>query len=351
MSIELVARILSVAIGIIAALWILSSAARTTVLPRPERVWLTTTSFRVSRRIALWLSRRADSPEGRHRILGTFAPLVLISLPVLWSVGLLLSFSLIFWGWNAGSFAAAVELSGSSLTTLGFIEAPTFVSRMFAILEALFGLALIALLISFLPTLYSTFSRREIAVGRLTTRAGEPPTPREFLVRLNAIDRLDQAGDRWEEWEQWFVELGETHTTFPALIYFRSARPGRSWLTAAETALDTAALVTSTQLVPSTGQAETMIRSGYLALRAIADFYEIEPEDSPKDRTQLAVTELEFNELLDELVAGGLHIEADRAQAWHDFEGWRVNYDRALTGLKELVGDVPTHWSLGAAHG
>lgn len=351
MSIELVVRILSVTVGIVGAVWFLASAVRTTVLPRPERVWLTTTSFSVARRLALWASARSSSAAGRHRILGTFAPVVLISLPVVWSVGLFMSFALIFWGWNAGSFAAAVELSGSSLTTLGFIPAPTFVTRMFAILEALFGLALIALLISFLPTLYSTFSRREVAVGRLTTRAGEPPTPREFLVRLAAIDRLDQVGDRWEEWEQWFVELGETHTTFPALIYFRSARPGRSWLTAAETALDTAALVTSVTLVPSTGQAETMIRSGYLALRAIADFYEIEPEDSPKDRTQLSVSELEFNELLDQLVAGGLHIDVDRAQAWDDFAGWRVNYDRALTGLKELVGDVPTHWSLGAAHG
>jgi len=345
MSIEILGRIVSVVVGIVGAIWFLSSAARTTVFPRPERVWLTSASFAASRRLALWLSRRAKDADSRHRILGTFAPLVLISLPVLWSIGLLMSFSLIFWGWNAGSFAAAIELSGSSLTTLGFVEAPTFVSRMFAILEALFGLALIALLISFLPTLYSMFSRREIAVGWLTTRAGEPPTPTNFLVRLNAIDRMDDVGTRWQEWEQWFVELGETHTTFPALIYFRSARPGRSWLTAAETSLDTAALITSTHLIPSTGQAETMIRSGYLALRAIADFYEVEPETSPKDRDKLSITEAQFNELLDRLVDRGLTIDVDRARAWDDFAGWRVNYDQALLGLKDLVGDVPTHWT------
>ncbi len=102
------------------------------------------------------------------------------------------------------------------------------------------GLAIVALLISFLPTLYGAFSRREVAVGRLTTRAGEPPNPVEFITRLDAIGQLAHVGDRWEEWEDWFVELGETHTTFPALIYFRSAKPDRSWVSAAEASLDTA---------------------------------------------------------------------------------------------------------------
>jgi len=97
-------------------------------------------------------------------------------------------------------------------------------------------------MISFLPSIYGTFSRREIAVGRLTTRAGEPPNPVEFIVRLHAIGRLAHIGDRWEEWEDWFVELGETHTTFPALVFFCSARPERNWLSAAEAALDTAAI-------------------------------------------------------------------------------------------------------------
>ena len=58
------------------------------------------------------------------------------------------------------------------MTTLGFVAAPTFETRLIAGIEAMFGVALVALMISFLPTIYGTFSRREIAVGRLTTRAG-----------------------------------------------------------------------------------------------------------------------------------------------------------------------------------
>lgn len=345
MTIESGLRTLAVIAGTIGVFWFLVSAVRTMVVPRPERVWITMTAFSTARRLAALFAKRAESAETRHKILGAFAPFVLISLPLIWSLGVIGAFALIFWGLIGGSILDALDLSASSLTTLGFTQAPTFITRFLASMEALLGLALIALVISFLPTLYSTFSRREIAVGELTIRAGEPPTPAEFLVRLHRIDRLENAGSRWEEWERWFVELGETHTSFPALVYFRSARPDRSWLTAAETALDTASLVTAARLLPSTGQAETMIRSGYLALRSIADFYGIEPEDAPRDRSTLSVTRADFDDLIDRIEAGGVSIQVERELAWADFIGWRVNYETALTGLRALVGDVPSHWT------
>lgn len=342
---ELIGRIAAGFVGITTTVWILTSAIRTMVIPRPERVWITGSAFSAARALARVVASRVSSHGVRHRIFGAFAPVVLIALPLIWAIGLIASFSLVNWSLMGGSFATAIELSGSSLTTLGFSQAPNFGLRLVAIFEALLGLAVIALVIGFLPTLYSTFSRREIAVGRLTIRAGEPPSPTEFLTRLQAIGRLDQIGTRWEEWESWFVELGETHTSFPALIYFRSARPERSWVTAAETALDTAALATACRLVPSTGQAETMIRSGYLALRAIADFYRIQPELAPSDSDSITITRSQFNSLLDRLEAGGLEVNVDRDDAWDRFAGWRVNYDRAITGLASLVSDTPTHWS------
>ncbi len=344
MTVEIAARVCAVVVGAIAAAWFLASAVRTMVIPRPERVWITTTAFRIARRIAHWRARRSSSPATRHRILGSFAPIVLICLPVIWSIGVIVSFSGIYWGIIGGSWLDAVELSGSSLTTLGFTQAPTFLTRMIAIVEALLGLALVAFVISFLPTLYTTFSHREIAVGELTIRAGEPPTPTEFLTRLHLIGRLDQVGARWEEWEEWFVELAETHTSFPALIYFRSARADRSWLAAAETALDTASFITCTHILPRTGQAETMIRSGYLALRSIADFYGIEPEGAPRDRNQVSISRQQFDALWARIEHGGVSIDVDRDDAWEHFVGWRVNYDNALTGLQALVGDVRSHW-------
>lgn len=337
-------NILAIVAGLLSAVWILVSALRTVVIPRPEHVWITTTAFDLARRSASTFASRFENPNTRHRILGTFAPTVLVSLPLIWSVGLVFSFAAVYWGLDVGTLSEAFDLSGSSLTTLGFVSAPTFATRALAILEALMGLAIVALMISFLPTIYGTFSRREIAVGRLTTRAGDPPNPIEFLSRLQTIGRLEHIGERWEEWEDWFVELGETHTTFPALIYFRSARPGRSWVTAAETALDTAALVMATELSPKTGQADVMIRSGYLALRSIADFYRIAPEQDPNSPGPLSVSRADFDAMLNELDRRGVEITAEPDEAWQNFAGWRINYDQAISGLSALVHDVPSHW-------
>lgn len=346
MAIEIVARIGAIVVGTFCVAAILLSIVRTLVIPRPERVRSTMAVLDFGRVASKRLAQGQSSPERRNRILGTFAPMALISLPGLWSIGVVFAFSFVFWGIIGGTFGAALELSGSSLTTLGFVQAPSLLTRIIAIAEALIGLGLVALVISFLPTFYSAFSSRQIVVGQLAVRAGDPATPSDFITRLHRLGCLEGVGERWAVWEEWFVELGETHTSFPGLIYFRSARSDRSWLSAAETALDSAAIITATRLLPSTGQAETMIRSGYLALHMIASFYGVEGTDEPIEREHVSVARSEFEGLLDRVEAAGLSINVERDQAWHDFVGWRINYDHSLGGLRNLVYDVPTHWSI-----
>ena len=118
----------------------------------------------------------------------------------------------------------------------------------------------------------------------------------------------------------------------------------RNWLAAAETALDTAALVNATKIIAPSGQADTMIRAGYIALRSIADFYRIEPELGPDQMDRLSVQRSQFERFLDDLEGHGLSLERDRDLIWSDYAGWRLNYDRSVTGLRKLIGFVPSHW-------
>ena len=340
----IVVEVVAVLAGSMAAIWLITSAVRTVVMPRPERVWLTWVSFELARRGSMAVARRLRSPSQRHRVLGAFAPIVLIALPLVWSAGLIASFTAIYWGLDVGSSSDSIGLSGSSLTTLGFVSAPSFTVRVVAIIQAHIGIAVVALMISFLPTIYGAFSRREIAVGRLTTRAGQPPDPVVFITRLVAVDRLRHVDERWSSWEDWFDELGETHTTFPALIYFRSARPGKSWLASAEVALDTAAILRATDLTPDVAEADPMINSGYSALQGIADFYGIRmPPDRAED-ADLTVTRADFDLLLAELAAGTVVIDVAPDDAWQSYRAWRVHYDDAVQGLRTRIGDLPSHW-------
>lgn len=346
---QVVAQIAAVFFGFAILAWILVASVRTVVVPRPERVWLTRFTFEVARRSVHMLNGRISDPVKRERLLGLFGPAALLILPVLWSIFAMIGYALIFWAMGFGSFIESLELSGSSLTTLGFVVADTTAIRLVAISEGLLGLGIVALMISFIPSLYATFSHREVAAGRFTVTAGEPPSPAEFIIRLNTIGAMGKIGQRWEEWEEWFVELGETHTSFPALIYFRSAKPSRSWLTVAEAALDTAAIVRAADLGPNDGRADTMIRAGFLSLQGIAEFFDVDSELDPNvDRialeAELSVKRHQLEKLLDRLEAAGCKPNPNRDEVWTAYRGWRINYDRSVVGLARLVGDVTTHW-------
>ena len=96
----------------------------------------------------------------------------------------------------------------------------------------------------------------------------------------------------WEEWERWFLDIEETHTSFPAVVFFRSPQPDHSWATAAGAVLDGAALTLSTVDVERDVQAEFCLRAGYLCLRRIADSFRIpyDPTRAPTIRSRSGET-------------------------------------------------------------
>jgi hypothetical protein len=53
----------------------------------------------------------------------------------------------------------------------------------------------------------------------------------------------------------------------------------------------------------------------------------------------------EFEDVLNQLAIAGLPVKADREQAWRDFAGWRVNYDRALILICGLIMAPDATWS------
>jgi hypothetical protein len=202
----------------------------------------------------------------------------------------------------------------------------------------------LALLITYLPSLYAAFSRREAEVTKLEVRAGTPPTGVEMIERARNLDRLDRLVDVWEAWEDWFVDVEETHRSFPALTFFRSPEPDHSWITAAGAVLDAASLSASTVDQPRPLEAELCIRAGYLALRRISDFYGIPYDPDPKPDDPISITRSEYDEAYDRLAAADVPLK-ERDQAWKDFAGWRVNYDPVLLALATLTVAPMAPWS------
>jgi hypothetical protein len=282
----------------------------------------------------------------RDRVLAFYAPIGLLLLPGAWVACVLVGFALVFWGTGLDPIGAAFSVSGSSLTTLGFARGEPGVQTAVSIIEATIGLVLIALLISYLPAIYAGFSRREVLVGMLGARAGSPPSPVELLARAGRIDGLDDVPPLFGRWEEWFIDIEESHTSLPMLVFFRSPRPERNWVNAAGCILDTAALyISAVEGSQRTARAQMMIRTGYLALRRIADYFDIKYDPDPAPDDPISVSRREFDLAWVELVAADVPLKADKDQAWRDFAGWRVNYDTPLVALADIVIAPPGRWS------
>jgi hypothetical protein len=237
-------------------------------------------------------------------------------------------------------------LSGSSIYTLGFAVPPNLPTTVLAFSEAGFGLVLLAMLISYLPSMYQSFQRREAAVAALDVRANTPPSATAMLIRSSIIGGWDRLEALWRDWETWFVDLSETHTSLPALVFFRSPHWKHSWVTASGAVLDGASLLASTVDRPRSPDAELCIRAGYVALRRIADFFDVAHNSDPHwPEEPVSIDRREFDQACKELAEAGVPLKADLDQAWRDFAGWRVNYDRVLLALAALIMAPYAPWS------
>jgi hypothetical protein len=340
-----VVRVLAFFAGAAVVLATIASALKTVVVPRAEPVMLARWVFVAVRRPFDFRVRRAHTWEDADRIMSRFAPFALMTLPLVWVALVILGFMPIYWALGVDLLEDSFEQSGSSLLTLGFAvdhHTPVIVVMF---VEATIGLGLVALLISFLPTMYQLFSRRETLVSQLDVRAGTPPTPVAMFRRAKVIGWIDYLDGFWLEWERWFTEVEESHTSYLALSFFRSPHHGRSWITAAGAVLDAASLRLAAIDLPRSWQAQLCVRSGYLALRRIAGAYDIPYDPDPAPTDPISITREEFDDVCDQLQELHVPMKHDRDQAWRDFSGWRVNYDTALLALSGLLMAPYSPWS------
>jgi hypothetical protein len=339
-------KILVFIIGLVIVFLTLSSALSTFVVPRGVRSQLNRIVFGLLRRLFHFLLHFTKTYERRDAIMAYYAPLGLMLLLPTWYILILIGYAAIYWSVGVGDLFAVFRISGSSLFTLGFDISKTPLVTAIAFSEAMLGLMLVGLLIAYLPTMYSAFSRREQVVNMLEVRAGSPPSAVEMLLRFHRNHGLDKLSEYWNVWESWFADTEESHTTLPALIFFRSPRAENSWVTAGGAVLDAAAITLSAVAIPYEVSAALCIRSGFLAFRRIANYFDIpNPQDPHFPQHPICVDRAEFDSVLDQLAAEGLPLYPDREKAWRDFAGWRVNYDRSLILLCGLVMAPQASWS------
>jgi hypothetical protein len=189
----------------------------------------------------------------REALLGFFGPISLLVLIGVWAVGLVFSFGLMQYGAGSAvvmtgaqpSFMTDLYLSGTTFFTLGLgdVVPHSGVARALVVTEAGFGFGFLAAIIGYLPFIYGSFSKREVNISLLDSRAGTPPTAGE-LLRRHAYPRGSEAlRELLKDWELWSAELMESHLSYPVLAFFRSQHDNQSWIAALTAVLDACALI------------------------------------------------------------------------------------------------------------
>lgn len=248
-------HILCAIAGILSILGILLDAFETVVLPRRVQRSFRLTSWFYRRTWIPYrrLANRIPSRARRENFLGYFGPLSLIFLLILWATGLIFGFALLQYGVGEHfrlsgeplTFGVLVYHSGETFFTLGYgdIIPSSGLARTLAVVEAGLGFGFLGVVIGYLPTIYSSFSRREIEISLLDARAGSPPSAAELLSRFGNCPQQAVLDQIFKDWERWAAEVLESHLSYPALSFFRSQHNNQSWLGALVTILDASALV------------------------------------------------------------------------------------------------------------
>ncbi|HEV7214584.1 MAG TPA: potassium channel family protein [Chloroflexota bacterium] len=338
---------LEVIVGAGIVLVVLFDVFQTVVLPRP-----TPAVFRPSSGIigALWLltfrlALRLRDSARRELVLGMFAPFIVVVLLVAWVVLLIGGYGLMLFALRSGlrpvpdGLDTTLYFSGVALLTLGFGDfvAVGGAARVIVLMEAGTGLGIVALVITFLFTLFGAYQRRETLIISLSARAGAPPSG---LVLLETYARYAMVADLaqvFANWEAWAAEVLDSHLSYPLLAYFRSTHDSQSWISALGAVLDAACLVTTTIDGGPSGPAYLFKSVGIHLVADLGQYFRLDANDDTY------VEESEFVAVRERLLSAGYRLE-NEARSWASFSRARAQYAGVLNAMARRWATPPALW-------
>jgi Ion channel len=275
---------------------ILWDAFETIILPRrvTRAFRLAVIFYRSAWTVWSGIGRRIRLVKRRESYLSYFGPLSLLGLFSVWAWALVFGFAMLQWA--AGSavnasgavagFRTDLYLSGTTFFTLGIgdVTPRAELARVITVCEAGIGFGFLAIIISYLPTLYGSFSQREVNISLLDARAGAPPTAGELMRRHGRQRIADGLGQYLRDWETWSAQLMETHLTYPVLCYFRSQHDNQSWLAAFAAILDVCALLIAYGEGEAKWQAQLTFAISRHAVADLCQIFRIHPRPFHPDR-------------------------------------------------------------------
>jgi Ion channel len=320
--------------GLFCCLSVALDAFETIILPRRPTGRFQITRLFILSTWAPWvlIAERARNPKVREQIYSIYGPLALLLLLLLWAVLLITGFALFYFSMRSpfgdamllhvgsawAQFGTDLYVSGTTLFTLGLgdVVPHTRFARAIIIFESGVGLGFVALVIGYLPVLYQAFSRREVSVALLDSRAGSPPNAAE-LFRRHAFEGGQEAlTTLLAEWERWSAEILESHVSYPLLCYYRSQHDTQSWLSALVSILDTCSLLISVVQGTHSRQAQLTFVMARHAVIDLGQIFNVQKHKAWQQQTEVnRLPSKDFYHLCEALGDNNMRLCGDPAAA------------------------------------
>ncbi len=270
-------------------------------------------------------------------MLNVYPALSLLGLLVLWLAGLMIGWSLVYWGLDqhvggTRDWGTLVYYAGTSLVTPVFGSAHGALVRMLTLLETLTGVVTIALMISYLPALYSAYSRREARLLTLDDPHGGRITPVRVIVLNAPGGDTEMLYRSLGEWQMWTADLLESHVSYPMLALLRSQHPGQSWVTALGVVTDAATLTSACVEGAHDREPYFLYRRGRRAIMEISSRLHVPKTAAPASW----LVEENFELAWRQLVELGVPLR-DKGEAWADLQALRASYGDQLERLIDFL--------------
>ncbi len=288
------------------------------------------------------LARRLPQQAG-DTMLGIYGPFGLLLNLALWVLAMMLGYACLQWaaGSHLGVMRGTVDFgndlyfSAATMTTDGpsSLAAQGTFARAVQVIDAGSGLAVLAIVIGYLPSLYQAFSRREATVSQLDARAGSPPSAGRLVLRTTGRGGWPALSEYLSGWETWVAELMETHLAYPVLGYFRSQHLNQNWLAAMCTVLDACAFTIAAAPADTVAPARFTFA---IARHAVVDLsYSYHVEADPPTHDRLPVEDL--RELLRQLQEEGVQPAVDAATVAERVARTRGLYEPYINALSQRL--------------
>jgi hypothetical protein len=205
--------------------------------------------------------------------------------------------------------------------------------------EGGFGFGFLAAIIGYLPFIYSSFSKREVNISLLDSRAGTPPTAGELLRRHSYPGGGEALLELLRDWELWTAELMESHLSYPVLAFFRSQHDNQSWIAALTAVLDACSLLKVGVEDACHRQADLTFAIARHAAADLSQVFKTPPREPPHNR----LPPEDLRRIRDTLAQHGVKLQ-DGPDADRKLTELRKMYEPYLYALADYLNQSLPPW-------